>query len=204
MTFPISAEKECAPVAHVSAYVIVFQCVTLWWKTPPKLCELDVRQWLCHHSFCLHHHMCFGAHVCTHVRLSEWPRKLCRISLTVFPQLISLTSCCLLLSTLCASVRSESSPGIYLVTLCFFFSSLHTAKQKDISCCDISMWVHDCPPCARFRPLTVSSLLVCLSRFAQEFSSLARLCLWFLLWMVVHILADKVWHKNKIRKVHWL
>lgn len=43
------------------------------------------------------------AHVCDPGSVAS------RVSLILFPQLISLTSCCLLLSTLCASTHSDSN-----------------------------------------------------------------------------------------------
>lgn len=158
----------------------------------------------------LHHHMCLSsnAHVCMHVRLSEWPRKLCCISLIVFPQLISLTSWCLLLSTLCASVRSESSPGIYLVTLCFFISPHGEAKgHRLLWHIYVSPWLSSLPSlspshcfflyCFNF-PTSHRSL------DTWSLSLLACLCLCFVLWLVVclhTLMADKVWHKKNPERI---
>lgn len=66
-------------------------------------------------------------HAFVFVCVSEWPRKLCCVSLILFPQLISLTSRCLLLSTLSAPVRSNSSPGNNMVSWSFH---LHITEAK--------------------------------------------------------------------------
>lgn len=126
MTFPISAEKECAPVAHVSAYVIVFQCVTLWWKTPPKhmwvRCATVVMSplFLLASPYVLRR-ACM--HACEIVRVTQ--EALPHLSYSLPPADIAHFLLSPLVHSLCVSSFRVQSGDLFSYLVFFFFISPH-------------------------------------------------------------------------------
>lgn len=84
--------------------------------------------------------------------------------------------------------------GKNLVARCFHLSTWR--HKRTISRCDISMWVRDCPPCPRFRPLMFScyagfNFPLCTGVWTHGLSACLPVYLsvsvCVVLWLVVHI-----------------
>lgn len=79
----------------------------------------------------LHHHVCWSSNLYVWMHACVSARKLRCVALILFPQLLSLTSCCVLPSTLSGQVQG------------LIRSRRDRTKQTDIGCCVISVQVCD-------------------------------------------------------------